>query len=240
MTTTIAPPSAGSPADIVINGSACLPLITHLDAFLAWRESEQCPQRGRFAWLAGTFWVDLMTEQLYSHNQLKAALAAVLYSWAVASGKGRFFADGVDFANTQANVATVPDGVYVSHASFDAGQVREIPNRQGDGVIRLEGTPDMVLEVVSDSSEEKDEVRLPVLYHAAGIGEFWRVNARHELRFAILRRTEAGYQPCPTPDGWQRSAVFEADFALSQSTDRRGQPIYTLEHRPVAGTGGQS
>jgi Uma2 family endonuclease len=238
MTTTITPPSGGNPGQIVINGSAHLPLITHLDAFLARRESPDCPEQGRFAWLAGTLWVDLMTEQLFSHNQLKLAIAIGLYHWAERSQQGRYFTDGVDLLHRGSELVTVPDGMYVSYESLQIHRVRIHPARDGVGFIRLEGVPDMVLEVISDTSEEKDLVTLPGLYHAAGIGEFWRVDGREEVRFEILQHTTQGYVPSPTADGWQRSAVFVRDFRLVAETDPLGLPRYTLEHRVADETGG--
>ena len=47
--------------------------------------------------------------------------------------------------------------------------------------------PDVVLEIVSESSVEKDYERLPELYGRAGVSEFWRADVRRELTFEILR-----------------------------------------------------
>src|SRR5256885_8764701 len=49
-----------------------------------------------------------------------------------------------------------------------------------EGYLELEGTPDMVLEVVSESSVQKDTKRLRQLYWQAGIREYWLVDARRE------------------------------------------------------------
>src|SRR4051812_15201215 len=89
-------------------------------------------------------------------------------------------------SNVAADLSTVPGGLFVSFAALREGHVRQVPGRHA-GVVELEGTPEMVLEVVSDSSVEKDTVRLPELYRRAGIPEFWRVDARGELRFEVLR-----------------------------------------------------
>ena len=95
----------------------------------------------------------------------------------------------------------------------------------------LEGTPDMVLEVVSDSSVEKDNVLLPPLYQAAGVPEFWRIDARGELLFELLRLTPGGYVSAQLPEGWWHSDVFARDFRLVQGADPLGQPEFTLEVR---------
>ena len=118
--------------------------------------------------------------------------------------------------NPAADLSTVPDGVYVSYDALQSGRVRQVSGRRA-GVIELEGTPEMVLEVVSDTSVEKDMVLLPELYHRAGIPEFWRVDARGaELRFEVLRRTEGGYEPAQESDGWWRSEAFGASFQLTR------------------------
>ena len=91
------------------------------------------------------------------------------------------------------------------------------------------GPPDMVLEVVSAWSVEKDTVTLPGLYHAAGIPEFWRVDARGELRFEILRHDAGGYVPTQQPDGWWRSDRFGCFFRLTQGNDPAGMPEFDLE-----------
>ena len=45
-----------------------------------------------------------------------------------------------------------------------------------------------MVEIVSDASVKKDTERLPAAYHAAGIREFWLIDARGvEVRFTIHR-----------------------------------------------------
>jgi Uma2 family endonuclease len=93
----------------------------------------------------------------------------------------------------------------------------------------VEGTPDMVLEVVSDNSVEKDTVRLLRLYWLAGIPEYWLVNAREgTISFEILRRTRSGYVPARKRAGWQPSGVFGKSFKLTMNVDELGYPEFTL------------
>ena len=129
-----------------------------------------------------------------------------------------------------ADLATDPDGMFVSFETVESGRLREHA-AGSEGVTEFDGTPDMVLEVVSDSSVDKDYVQLPELYHRAGIPEYWRVDARVELKFEILRRAGDGYIPAVDPDGWGRSEVFGRSFRMIQSTDRLGRPDYSLESR---------
>lgn len=223
------PPPAALP--IIIDGNLHIPAgIGNLESFRQWARSEECPERVRLAYLAGTLWIDRTMEQLYTHNQVKAQVGAILTVMVNASGQGLYIPDGMQLSNVAADLSTVPDGLFVSYASFQSGRVRQIAGRQ-PGVIELEGTPDMVLEVVSESSVEKDMVRLPELYRRAGIPEFWRVDARGELRFEVLRLTDTGYVPAQEADGWWRSAVFNRSVQMTQQPDPLGQPQFTLAVR---------
>lgn len=67
--------------------------------------------------------------------------------------------------------------------------------------------------------------------YAAGVPEFWRIDARGVLSFEILRLTANGYAPTQLPDGWWHSDVFGRDFRMTQSTNPPGQPKFTLDVR---------
>ena len=98
--------------------------------------------------------------------------------------------------------------------------------------MEIEGTPDMVLEVVSGSSVSKDTEWLRDLYWKAGIAEYWLVDCRGErVDFDILRHTAGGYSATSKSAGWMESAVFGHSFLLTRQSDEMGQPEYTLEAR---------
>jgi hypothetical protein len=173
---------------IVINGHFHLPVnLTDQEAFRSWVRSEECPEKGRFAFLDGVLWVDLSMEQLYTHGGVKTEVTRVLSNLIRDAGSGLYRSDGMLLSHPAVGLTTVPAGLFVSYAALQSGRVRRIPNARNVGVIELEGAPEMVLEVVSDNSVEKDTVALPPLYHAAGVEEFWRVDARGELVFEIFR-----------------------------------------------------
>src|SRR5262245_10723971 len=230
-----APTPVAAPAGcpVVIAGTVRIPAgITDLDAFRRWALSDDFPDDARVSFLDGEIWVDPSMERGFSHNDVKHEVAGVLRRLARAAGSGRYFGDGMRLSHAQANLSTDPDGVFVSYASQDAGRVRLVPNVNDVDVVELEGTPDMVLEVVSDSSIEKDTQTLPPLYHRAEVPEFWRIDARgDELHFEILQRAAAGWAATQRPDGWWHSAVFARDFRLVREADPRGQPWFTLEER---------
>jgi Uma2 family endonuclease len=200
-------------------------------SFHRWTASEEFPEHGRVDYLAGEIWVDMSEEQAYSHNRVRARFYYVLEGLSLAQGKGTFFVDGLRVAHREADLSAVPDAVYITDASFEQMRVRQVPGA-AHGVVRMEGSPDMVLEVVSDSSVTKDNVRLRELYWKAGVREFWLVDARRDPpSFDILRHTARGYAATRKQDGWVKSTVFGKSFRLTAHTNRIGNPEYSLEVR---------
>jgi Uma2 family endonuclease len=122
--------------------------------------SDDAPEKGPVFFLAGEVWLDMSKVQLFSHNQLMMVIAAVL--WGLANKRGRFIPDGMLLTNDEADLSANPDGVFISRDSFRDGRVKLIEGKE-DGYVELEGSPDMVLEVASDSSVEKDNDVLPDL-----------------------------------------------------------------------------
>jgi Uma2 family endonuclease len=205
--------------------------IHDLDSFHDWALTEDFPASGRIDYLGGVIWVDLSMEELYSHNQPKSSIYRVLGTLVHEAGSGLFIPDRMRFRYPGANSSVEPDGAYASYDALRDGRVRQVPGRRG-GVMILEGAPEMVLEVLSDSSADKDTEQLPDYYAAAGVSEFWRVDARGELTFEILRLTSDGYSHTEEPDGWWRSDVFDRSFRFAAGTDPLGHPQYTLGVRP--------
>jgi Uma2 family endonuclease len=201
-------------------------------SFRHWAHSDEFPERtGRVCFLAGEVWVDMSKEQVFTHNQVKAEVARALGNLAKAERLGRFFPDGVLFTNVAAGLTAQPDGVFTSRQCLAAGRVRLVEGAK-EGYVELEGTPDLVLEVVSDSSVDKDNVILRDLYWRAGIREYWLIDARQrELRFDVLRKAARGFLGTRRHAGWLRSAVFKRSFRLRRQSDELGNPEFTLEVR---------
>jgi Uma2 family endonuclease len=128
-----------------------------------------------------------------------------------------------------------PDLVFVSDESIDAGRVRLMPKAGGgaDRYIELEGPPDLVVEIVSDTSVRKDTERLPGAYFRAGVSEFWLLDARgEELIFRIHRRGASQYEPADVnAEGFQPSIVLGREFRLRRGRNARGRLIFDLDER---------
>lgn len=205
--------------------------VVDLESFSRWTDSEEVPEKSRIWFLNGDVWIDLSREHVFSHVLVKAKLTATLAGLAAVDKRGLYLGDGVRVRNVEANFSVKPDGVFVAQATLAARRVRLVEGME-EGFLELEGTPDMVLEVVSPSSVKKDKVLLRQAYAEAGIPEYWLVDARKEpLTFDILNHRPRGYVAARKQDGWMKSAVFSKSFRLVQQTSALGHPDYALEVR---------
>jgi Uma2 family endonuclease len=207
------------------------PDIRDLDSFRRWARSSACPEKGRFEFIGGEVQVDLSPEPLWSHNQVRGACLATLHGLARQTDSGLYLSAGVLLSNPAAGFAVVPDGMFVSYDALEHGRVREMFDGKRDGV-ELEGSPEVVIEIVSDISEVRDTERMPGLYCLAGIDEFWRIDARgSEIRFELMHRGQEGYVFAPDREGWQFSQEFEKWFRFDGEDGPLGHPWYALKIR---------
>jgi Uma2 family endonuclease len=207
------------------------PDIVDLESFRRWARSDDFPEQGRFSYLRGEIWVDLSMEQLFTHNQVKKRFTVILDGLVEEGKLGYFFPDGTLFSHPDVDLSTEPDGLFVSYEAIQDLRVRFIGGAQ-QGYVEVVGSPEMVLEVVSNKSVQKDTKVLRELYWAAEIPEYWLVDARKGVaRFDILRRGKRSYTAARAQEGWLRSGVFGRSFRLTQQADPLGHPRYTLEVR---------
>jgi len=213
---------------IVLHDDVRIPPVADLDAFRHWAKSDDFPERGRYSFLNGDLWVDLMPEQLFTHNAVKMEYSAVILGLLKQTCRGRFFGDGTLFTNVEAGLSTEPDGLVVLFESLAGGRV-ELIEGTAEGFIEIAGTPDLVLEIVSATSVRKDTVVLRDLYWRAHVPEYWLVDARGpRLSFNILSHSAGGYVPTGPQAGWIRSEVLDQAFRLTSEPDQAGHPEFTL------------
>jgi Uma2 family endonuclease len=202
--------------------------VKDLDSFRRWADSGDFPETGRICYLNGEVWVDLSKEQVFTHVLVKTRITAVLSELVETAQMGLFLGDGTFLSNVDADIAVVPDALFASNAALE-DRVRLLEGKE-EGFVELEGSPDMVLEVVSRGSVHKDTRVLRRDYWAAGVREYWLVDARPEpLVFDILRHTPKGYRATPKKDGWIKSAVFGKSFRLTCRLNAFERPRYILE-----------
>lgn len=204
-----------------------------LDGFRAWATSDAFPEHLRATFSEGELFLDMSNEDPEKHVGAKTEISRVLATLVRELKLGKFYGDGVLITNEAAGVSNNPDASFLSSAALRSRRARLVPREGDEGSFReIVGTPDWVLEVVSDSSVEKDTQTLRRAYHRAGIPEYWLVDARgEEVVFQILCRRKAGYVAAPARAGWQRSRVFGRSFRLSRQRDDLGLWEYTLEVR---------
>lgn len=202
--------------------------VRDLDSFRKWARSDDFPIRGWYGHLNGELWADPSMERL-AHNKLKTEFAAVLSSIIRQSRLGQFLGDRMLLTHVEAQLSTEPDGMLVSRQSIQSGRVRL---DQGEDSTEIEGAPDMVLEVISPSSRQKDRIVLRDLYWRAGVIEYWLAEAgRDELTFEILKRGPRGFVAVRKHEGWLKSVLFGKCFRLTRELDALGQCDYTLQVR---------
>lgn len=208
------------------------PEVNDLDSFRQWAISGDSPEQGRIAYLQGQVWIDMSKEQIFSHNQVKNEVAFVLTGLAKRKKSGRYYPDGVLLSNPKADLSCQPDGVFVSHDALDSGRVRMIEGVQG-GFVELEGSPDVVVEIVSQSSVDKDTDVLFDLYWQADVNEYWLIDARgSKPQFTIYQSAAKGFVAGKKQNGWNKSRVFGESFRLTATKDGRGDPKFALEIAP--------
>jgi Uma2 family endonuclease len=202
--------------------------VNDLESFRRWSRTDDYPERGWVSFLAGEIWVDMDMEQLFFHNQVKTEFTIVLGGLIKSEERGYYFSDRAALSNENANLYTEPDGTFCSFRTLEDKHVYLVEGLEG-GHVEMEGTPDMVLEVISRHSVRKDTKILRGLYWRAGIPEYWFVDARKALlQFDILRWTERGYSATRRRQGWLKSKVFGRSFLLETKPDRLGHPQFFL------------
>ena len=221
-------------ASVIFEERVEVPLgVAGLADFRRWTASRGFPATGRIDFLGGTIEVDMSPEDIFCHGVLKAEVAAVLQRRIKARHLGLLLIDSTRVVCDAADLSVEPDVVFVSHAAIREGRARLVPKASGEPgrFVEIEGPPDVVIEIVSDTSVEKDTCRLPRAYHAAGVREFWLLDARvRPTTFVIHRRTEAQFAPVGIERGFQQSEALGCGYRLdSRGNDLGGQDFDLVE-----------
>ncbi len=199
-----------------------------LAGFRRWVLSDEFPEKQPVMFRNGEIFLYMPKEDVFTHAAVKTAVAGSIFVLNQELDLGDFYINGVLVTNVDADISGNPDMVGILWDSFESGKVRYVTN-QKDRTVEIEGTPDWLLEIVSDSSVRKDKLDLRESYHKAGVGEYWIIDARkNDIDFRILHWRKTGYVAAPQKGGWHRSRVFGRSFRLTRARDRRGGWRYTL------------
>jgi Uma2 family endonuclease len=206
--------------------------VVDFESFRRWMHSAAFPDEGKICFINGKVWVDPLMEARLSHNRVRTEVSRVLANLMIETGFGELLSDGMRYSHLETELSTEPDGMIVSKESRRAGRVRFVSGEKGHQT-EVVGSPDVVIEIVSPSSEAKDTEWAMSTYHDAGIPEYWVIDARDkdDIRFDIYKRGKKEYTATRKSGGWVKSAVLGKSFRLTQTEDEDGEPVFTLEVR---------
>ena len=220
-------------ASVIFQDECQIPLgLSTWEEFQRWAGSSEFPQRGRIDYVNGNVEVDMSPEDLFTHGTVKGHVYAALLGRIEQLDLGHLFVDRTRVSLSRADLSVEPDIVFVSHQAVQDGRIHLVPASSGssDRFIQWQGAPDLVVEVVSDSSVDKDTKRLFHGYELAGVSEYWLVDARgSEVDFQINRLVADHYQQVTMDDmGFQFSPVMNAKYRLDRQRGTGGFWQYRL------------
>jgi Uma2 family endonuclease len=222
---------------ILIEDQLEIPALDGLGGFRCWALSDGFPESGRIDFIGGKIEVDMSPEDLHTHGTPKVELVRVLANHVRRRDLGELYTDRARVSCPEADLSVEPDIVFVSHEAFENGRVRLVAKSGGqeDRYVEMEGAPDLIVEIISESSVRKDTERLPAAYWQAGVPEYWLVDARgNDLLFRIQHRGQSEYEPTRIDDNcFQYSDVLDCWYCLERTRNRRGRLQYTLAEKPA-------
>lgn len=201
-----------------------------LQGFRRWATSADFPAGARISYIAGELVIDMSPEELETHNRVKVEVSAVIRNLNVVDDLGLLYGDRTLLTNEAADLSTEPDAIFATWRTIRGHRVVQTPRAGHPGQsLELQGSPDWVLEIVSEYSVPKDSRDLFGKYFVAGIREYWLIDARGDaISFQILKRGRNGFNPVSPQGGWRRSPVFGRRFRLDRKRHPLGPLIYTL------------
>jgi Uma2 family endonuclease len=210
-----------------------------LASFREWARSPEFPERGRgrIDWIQGRLEIEVSPEDVVTHGSLKSAIAGKLVAWIQEPRRGLVGIDSTRISSVEGDLSAEPDVVVLLESSLRSGKawmVGRSEERAAAGrYLEIEGAPDLVVEVVSDSSTSKDRRRLREAYHTAGIAEYWIVDGRREpLVFELLLHRSGSYEEAPVDEaGYRRSEVLQRALRITRTPGAAGMTWFAIEER---------
>lgn len=211
--------------------------LTDLGTFRRWARSDAFPEKYRIDWIDGEMEIDMSPEDLNTHGSPKLAIARKLAALVEDGDRGMVYVEATRMSVPAADLSAEPDVVVVVFETVESERIRLIPRaRGGEGrFVELEGPADLVVECVSDSSENKDLRRLKEAYGRAGVPEYWLVDARVSPPLLTVHRNarRACRAVARHSDGFTPSSVLGVAVRLRELQPRAGLVRYRLETRPL-------
>ncbi len=151
------------------------------EEFLAW-----CDEDTKAEWVDGQ--VIMMSPASFPHAEMTMFLGAVIKTWTDKRKLGRVL--GPEFtARLSPRVRRVPDLMFITKERVENLRLNH-----------FEGAPDLVIEVVSPDSVERDWRDKYADYQAAGVREYWIIDPAHQ-RVNAYQLANGAYQRLPQAQG---------------------------------------
>ena len=202
--------------------------------FCRWSQSDAFPKIGRIDFLAGVIDIDLSLEAIKRHSAAGGLLYASVLHSIETRDIGEVFHDGMPVVVKADGLTYEPMICCVTTPAFDSRRVTLTVTEDRLGrYVELVGSPDLVVEIISGSSVTKDTAKLFDLYYAAGVQEYWLIDARGEaIDFRLLTRGETQWVDAAVDaEGFYFSPVLGRRYRLDRRSDRGGGWRYELQER---------
>ena len=153
-------------------------------------------ERGLAEWIDGE--VHFYVGATAAHQRIVQFLSFLLAGFLESTTGGQVFPGGLVVRAAPLGNAREPDIVVVTAA-----------NRSRVKPSFVDGPPDLVVEVVSNDSVERDYETKRTEYAAAGVPEYWIVDARSSTVSSLFLSLRGGlYEAIPVDSGIVRSTVL--------------------------------
>jgi len=226
------PQQTSDALNVIAEAAFEIPADAHTyEGFVRWATSAEFPEQGRIDFLGGRLFIDMASEEINSHGKLKQAIQSTLDRFCREEELGEMLPDGVLFASSDADSGCEPDAMLCTFEGLTSGRIRYVERDPGSGrQMSVQGSPDIVVEIVSNSSVRKDTRDLRERYFLAGVREYWIVDARGmTMTFHVLvRGNDEWIESLPDGDGFRRSTVLNRRVRIDRGASRIGTVRYDV------------
>lgn len=199
--------------------------LSKLAEFRRWLRSGKYPEKKRIDFIAGDVWIQPSYERLL-HNEPCMQLLVTLGNWQREKKEGSVL-KSMRYTNLNAELSTVPDLMYFSSDSIKRHEV-ELPG--GNDCVEVVGSPELLVEVSSKFTYQRDTTVLRQQYWQAGVKEYWIVDSRKTPNLTILKRGATQFLNVHNNQGWLTSEVLQSKCCLvSSSKDGSIDPLLNVK-----------
>jgi Uma2 family endonuclease len=199
-----------------------------LGEFRRWFHTGNYPEKKRIDFIAGDVWIQPSQEGLL-HNEICVQLLVTLGTWQ-RERKVISLLKSMRYTNLNTKLSTAPDLMYFSSESVKR---HEVELRDGNDCVEVMGSPEIMVEVSSKFTYQRDTTVLRQQYWQAGVREYWLADSRKTPSLRILHRSGKQFsQPKEDAQGWQTSHVLQAKCKLNTEPGPAGTTRVTLEIKP--------